>query len=148
MGKMLGCRVPDKLNETIRSEAEIRSQSVNEFLNDVLAKAMDGSPKSHKPNIKSTVLETARHFRELKEEIQKIENSEKGSFFGLIQDRDVDTILKALNREAKSLAKTLAKAQDRAEKLKGEEDEGEINDALNPLLILFPWLSEFFEEER
>lgn len=149
MGKMLGARVPDKLNETIRNGAKKRGQSVNEFLNDILTKAMDGSPESYKPHIKSTALEIARQIKELKQEIKALQESSQGSFFGLIEDEDVREVCKVLNDEIKHLRHTLTEANKALNEARPEQGNPDDDDELiNPMTVLFPWTASSSEEEE
>lgn len=103
--KMMGCRVPNELDQEIRERAENENRSVNDLMVEILSNNFEGSPERGVTNFSSKTLEITQKVRELKSQIAALKKSDN-SFWG---DEDVELCITAIEVEVKKLIDTLPK---------------------------------------
>jgi len=119
--KMIGCRVPDTLDLTIRRKAKRQGKSLNQFLVDTLEEAMQGDPEFERDKFKGDSGDIVKRIREIRERINELKESEpEGTdidefFFGNESDekKEIDDAIELLELEMKQLKEELTSKKDK-----------------------------------
>ena len=108
LNKMMGCRVTEELDDSIRKRASENGKTVNEVMNESLENDFNNSSKKRlQSQGKIGAIEASEKLIILRSQISKLKSIEEDSFFS--GDKEVKLCIKALQGEIEELIGTLQK---------------------------------------